>query len=51
MAIWQYDVYLLPRAELEAKFGSVPRRVTVAEFEEAGFWSTRQPAADAADRF
>lgn len=51
MAIWQYDVYLLPRTELEAEFGAVPGRLSVAEFEKIAFWSTRQPVSDATDRF
>lgn len=51
MAIWQYDIYLLPRAELEAKFGSIPQRLTPAEFDEVGFWQARQPPADVCDRF
>jgi hypothetical protein len=51
MAVWQYDIYLLPRTELEGKFGSVPGRLTPDEFEEVGFWKTHHPPQDTCDRF
>ena len=51
MAIWQYDFYMISKAELAEKLGGVPSRLTPEEFKRCRFWHTCQPVQDFDARF
>jgi len=38
MATWQFDLYLLPRSALQARFGAVPSTVDEETFGEGDWW-------------
>jgi hypothetical protein len=43
MGIWQYDFEIIPRDELSAQAGELPRRFAIGELEKYTFWTSRQP--------
>lgn len=43
MAIWQYDIYAVPRDELVSALGTPPKLLSEAQYAQAKFWQSRQP--------
>lgn len=43
MALWQYDMHLLPLAEVVSRFGALPERMDRSTFDEYDWWLRYQP--------
>lgn len=43
MALWQYDIHLLPMSEVVCKFGRLPERVDRKVFDGQDWWLQYQP--------
>lgn len=46
MAIWQYDLHLIPRKAIEDLFSTVPPSLARKRFDEIKWWENYQPVFD-----
>lgn len=46
MAIWQYDIYLIPRTNLKNLYGEIPSHLDAQVFDEVEWWRGHQVADD-----
>jgi hypothetical protein len=46
MAIWQYDIYLIPRTKLNDLYDEIPDHIDLQMFDEVDWWRGHQPASD-----
>ncbi|MCP9494193.1 MAG: hypothetical protein MSG64_07040 [Pyrinomonadaceae bacterium MAG19_C2-C3] len=46
MAIWQYDLHLIPRKAIEDLFSTVPPSLARKTFDEVAWWKNYQPVFD-----
>ena len=46
MAIWQYDLYLIPRTKVENLYGEIPSHLDAEVFDEVEWWRGHQLADD-----
>ena len=38
MAIWQFDIYLIPRSKVREKYGKLPSSIKAEDFFEIDWW-------------
>jgi len=46
MATWHFDFHLVPRSELERRFGDTPLTVSEADYRQSNWWTEAEATSD-----